>query len=71
MPIRGERARKIRAIRSGRGVKPPKKWFNMMRPIIKKEYPGRNQKDINQIIGGIWQNYSTPSKIGIVKEFQK
>ena len=71
MPIKGERTRKIRAIRAGRGVRPPKGWFDMMRPVIRKEYPGKTPKKINKIIGGIWQNYSTPSKIEIVKGFQK
>jgi hypothetical protein len=70
MPIRGEKARKIRALRAGRGVRPPKRFWSKMLKRVKKQYPKVSKKRRATIVGGIWSRYKTSSKIRIVKKYQ-
>jgi len=71
MPKRGEKARKLNALESGKNVRPPKKWFDKVRRSVKRQYPTYGQKRINQITGGIWHKMKRSSKIRIVKKYQK
>lgn len=71
MPKQGEKARKLRALSSGHGVKPPKSWFNKLKSSTLKQYPSYGNKRIGQIVGGIWSRMSTASKKKIVKKYQK
>lgn len=48
--------------------RPPKCWWIKIIPKIKKEYPSYTKKRLNQIVGGIWKNYSTKTKNRIRKE---
>lgn len=71
MPKQGERKRKLAALSRGKGVRPPKSWFNKLKRISAKQYPGYGQKRIGQIVGGIWSRMSIKSKKSIVKKYQK
>lgn len=73
MPIRGEKQRKIKALKRGKGVKPPKDWWSLWRRRIgaTKKYHGMASERKSRIIGGIWTKYSTKTKINIVKKYQK
>jgi len=70
MPVRGEKARKIRALRAGRGVRPPKRFWTKMMRRVKKQYPRASKKRRARIVGGIWARYGIPSKIRIVRKYQ-
>lgn len=70
MPEKGEQMRKIKSLRSGHGVRPPKKWLIMMSKGIKKQYPTHSLKRRNRIIGGIWKTYSKSAKIDIITKYQ-
>jgi len=72
MPIRGEKARKIRQLKAGKGVRPPKWWWTKWRRRIgqTKKYRELSQERKSQIVGGIWSKYSTKTKINIVKKYQ-
>ena len=73
MPIKGEKARKIKALKQGKGVRPPKAWWTKWRRRIgaTKKYRGFSKERKSRIIGGIWSGYSTKTKINVVKEYQK
>ncbi len=71
MPKRGEKARKLSALSRGKGVRPPKSWFNMLKRRSEKQYPSYGNKRIGQIVGGIWSRMSTASKKKIVKKYQR
>lgn len=71
MPKKGERARKLAALSRGKGVRPPKKWFNLMHKHMIKEYPERSMKAHQKIVGGIWSKMSTSNKKKIVKKYQR
>lgn len=71
MPKKGEKARKIRALSRGMGVRPPKKWFDMMIRRSSKQYPTYGKKRLGQIVGGIWSRMSTATKKKVVKKYQR
>lgn len=71
MPIKGEKQRKLKAIKAGRSVRAPAKWWDKMRREIKKQYPTYGLKRRNTIIGGIWKKYSPSTKIEMIKKYQK
>ena len=71
MPIKGEKARKIRALSRGAGVRPPKVWFDMMVRRSAKEYPSYGKKRLGRIVGGIWAGMSTATKKKVVKKYQR
>lgn len=71
MPNKGERVRKLYALSHGHGVKPPKKWFNMLQKSVSKQYPKYSSERKGQIIGGIWSRMSTTNKKKIVRKYQK
>lgn len=71
MPKKGERTRKIYALSHGLGVKPPKKWFSMMKKKSAKEYPKLGKKRLGKIVGGIWSKMSTNTKKKIVNKYQR
>lgn len=71
MPIKGEKTRKINLLKKGKNVHPPRMWWNKMIKVISHQYAGRSKSDKAQILGGIWQNYSTDTKIDIIEEYQK
>lgn len=71
MPKRGERARKLAALSRGKGVKPPKAWFNKLKKEMRHEYTGYGEYRIGRIIGGIWSRMSTANKKKIVKKYQR
>lgn len=70
MPKHHEAERKINILRSGGNVRPPFNWWNKMLPEIRNEYPHKQFKDIQQILGGIWNKYDTQTKINIINEYQ-
>ena len=71
MPKKGEKARKIRALSRGAGVRPPKKWFDMMIRRSSNQYPTYGKKRLGQIVGGIWARMSIATKKKIVKKYQR
>lgn len=71
MPKKGEKARKLSALSRGKGVRPPKKWFNKMHKIVMKQYPNLSMKRHMQIVGGVWAKASTATKKKIVKKYQR
>lgn len=71
MPKKGEKARKLAALARGKGVRPPKKWFTVMKRHISEEYPNLGKKRQGRIIGGIWARMSTASKKEIVRKYQR
>lgn len=70
MPKIYEAERKIKILLSGGNVKPPLNWWYKMLPQIEIQYPEKSIKDVDQILGGIWNNYNTQTKINIIKEYQ-
>lgn len=71
MPRKGEKARKLRALSIGKGVRPPKKWFDIMKRRSSKTYPRFGKKRIVQIVGGMWSKMSTATKKKVVKKYQR
>lgn len=71
MPKTGEKSRKLSALSHGKGVRPPKKWFNILQKSVSKQYPKYGSARKGQIIGGIWARMSTANKKKIVKKYQK
>ncbi len=71
MPKHGEMKRKINLLKHNKNVRPPLNWWNKMLPTIKGEYPTYDRDEIDQVLGGIWNNYSIETKIKIIKEYQK
>ncbi len=59
---------KIEAIRAGKTVRPPKKWFLKMYHRVKKQYPQYPPKRIAKITAGIWHKYKPKTQVVIVKE---
>jgi hypothetical protein len=70
MPRQGEKARKIKQLESGHGVRPPNNWWREMMPIIRREYPWKDKSERSQVLGGIWSNYDVPTKERIIREYQ-
>lgn len=73
MPARGEKARKIRLLKQGKGVRPPKKWWSKWRRKIgaAKKYRGYSTERKSKIVAGIWHGYPTKTKINLVKKYQR
>jgi len=71
MPKKGDRARKLRSLSSGHGVRSPKAWFNRVKKDVSKQYPGFGQARKGQIIGGICARMSIANKKKIVRKYQK
>lgn len=71
MPKKGEKKRKLTALRSGKGVRPTKRWFVEMERKVAKEYPRYGSARIAQIVGGIWSRYTTTTKMKIVRKYQR
>lgn len=71
MPRKGEKARKLSALSRGKGVRPPKKWFDDMHKKVMKLYPKLSMKRHMKIVGGIWSRSSTATKKKIVKKYQR
>ena len=61
-------AEKVRAIRKGRKVRPPKKWFKKMLRKVKrqKKYKNLPHKRHQKIAAGIWHSYKPKTQIGII-----
>lgn len=70
MPKRGEKSRKIKLLKQGKGVRAPKKFWDKLYRIISKNYPHRSAKSRKAIVGGIWRDYSIKDKIEIVQKYQ-
>lgn len=71
MPKYGEKKRKLSALKRGKGVRPPKKWFDKLKRTTSKQYPGYGKKRVGKIVGGIWSKMSEASKARVVKKYQK
>ena len=69
MPKRGEKARKIKKLKSGGGVKPPKSWWDMIVSSLKGEHK-YTKKQIPRIAGGLWAKKPKAAKIKIIKKYQ-
>jgi len=50
--------------------RPPKGFFNSMRPKMKKQYPDYDKERIDQIIAGIWHKYDDSTKKELTKEYE-
>lgn len=71
MPKINEKSRKIKLLKEGKNVRAPKSWFNKMKNKIKNQYPTIDKKQINTIVAGIWNKFTTQQKIEIIHEYQK
>ena len=71
MPKKGEKHRKLTALSRGKGVRPPKEWFSMMKKRSSKQYPTYGRKRLGRIVGGIWSKMSTATKKKVVKKYQR
>ncbi len=70
MPKTGEKSRKIKLLKQGKRVRSPKRFWDKLYRILSKEYPHRSSQSRKTIVGGIWNNYSIPDKIEIIKKYQ-
>jgi len=70
MPKEHERERKIYQLMHGENVRPPLAWWNKMLPTIEKQYPEYSYNEVEQVLGGIWNSYTTETKIKIINEYQ-
>lgn len=70
MPKYHEMERKINILKRGGNVKPPLNWWNKMMIEIRYQYPDKSENDRYQILGGVWNNYNTETKIRIIREYQ-
>lgn len=71
MPKQGEKARKLRALSAGKGVKAPKAWFKKIYKKVSKNYPKLGKMRRAAIVGGIWSQASIATKRKIVRKYQK
>lgn len=71
MPKQGEKKRKLSALSRGKGVRPPKRWFDKIKRRTAKEYKSFGQKRLGQVVGGIWSRMSTASKKNIIRKYQR
>ena len=71
MPKKGEKSRKLSALSRGKGVRPPKRWFDMMKRKSAKQYPKFGKKRVGRIVGGIWAKMSTATKKKVVRKYQR
>ena len=70
MPKLYERERKLNLLSHGENVRPPYNWFYTMKLIIQRQYPDKDDTEVNQVLGGIWNSYGVETKMKIVKEYQ-
>jgi len=70
MPKYHEKQRKIKLLESGENVRPPKKWWDKMLPMIKNTYPMYSQNELYNVLGGIWNKYDMETKLRIINEYQ-
>ena len=70
MPRKGEKARKLKALSKGKGVRPPKKWWQKLYRKTKKQY-GYGKARTAQIVGVIWSKATTSTKKKIVRKYQR
>jgi len=74
MPYEAE----IKKIQAGKKVRPPRKWFQAMKRIVKRQYPTIKhilpkfrklgyRRAIDRIIAGIWHDYSPKAQVGILR----
>jgi len=71
IPKKGEKARKLKLLSSGKGVRPPKIWFDKIKKEVKKEYAPCDKVCTGRIIGGIWAKMPLKTKKKIVVKYQK
>ena len=71
MPKRGEKAKKIKQLKAGEGVRAPRKYWQKIQKEMKSEYPKVSKKRLGALTGKRWNNISTKKKIEIVKNWQK
>lgn len=69
MPKKGEKARKIKKLRAGEGVRPPKRWWDEIVSALKGEHK-YTKKQIPRIAGGLWAKKPKAAKIKLIKKFQ-
>ena len=60
------KAMKIRQIKAGVMVRPPKAWYKKMLKRVGREYPRFSAKRKAQITAGIWHKYPKATKLRIV-----
>lgn len=70
MPAQGGKQRKIRMLKSGHGVRPPKRFWLKILQKVRENYPERSDEDQTRITGGIWSGFTETQKIEIVKKYQ-
>lgn len=73
MPKKGEKARKIKALKAGKGVKAPKSWWDEIMSALgrEKKYKGFSKPRLQRIAGGIWRKEPKATKIKIIREYQR
>lgn len=70
MPLKGEKERKLKALKEGKNVRFPYNWGLEIYQILKKEYPNYSKERIMGIAGGIWAKYSVETKEKIIMAYQ-
>ena len=66
-----ELRKKIPQLQQGYGARPPKEWFDGMRKIIVKGYPGRNKYEWDRLVAGVWHKYPAETKISIIRRLAR
>jgi len=64
---------KIRDVKKGKKVRPPRLWFELVRRSIDREpkYAKFSDKRKDRIVAGIWHGYSKDVKLQVIREEMK
>lgn len=65
------KAEKLRRLKAGMKVRPPKKWWNKMYKKVsrQKKYSRFGRKRKSKITAGIWHKHKKATKIRIVRKY--
>jgi hypothetical protein len=63
------KAEKIRRIKAGKKVRPPKRWWKKMYRRVSKQYPTYGKKRKSKIAAGIWHKMKKSSKLRVVSKY--
>lgn len=71
MPKKGEKHRKIALLKAGKGVKAPKRYWDIMAKETKREYPGLSARRRAEVVGARWKRISREKKIEKIMKYQR
>jgi len=54
----------------GKSTRPPAKWWAMMLPRIKAEYPKFGKRRIAQVTAGVWHGYDNATQDRLIREYE-